>query len=119
MNRRRVARRVALCPSTRIALGQAEIARSLATKVWRYTLPSVFGRAETGRPWVAELAGGERRSVERSGHGHTKAGVWLSALEGTRRRVVWHRPLVATLLITHSLVTKEKKKRTRALHDGS
>lgn len=110
MNRRRIARRVALPRPTRTALEQAEIVPSSATKVWRYVAPSLtVGCSRMDQSSVVQLGGVERRSVTSSGHGLSNAGVWLSTLEGACRRVVWLRSPAATLLITHSLVTKRKK----------
>lgn len=109
MNRRRVARRVALPRPARITAMQAETLPSLATKVWRYALPSLSAGGRAGRLSLVGLVGVERRSVMPPGHGLSSAGVRLLASEGTCRRVVWLSLPAATLLITPSLVTKRKK----------
>ena len=110
MDRRRIARRVVLPRPARMTAMQAETLPSLATKVWRSTLPSLSAGGRTGRLSLVGLIGVEQKSVTPSGHRLSKAGVRLSALEGACRRVVWLRLPAATLLITHSLVTKRKKK---------
>ena len=109
MGRRRTARRVALSSLALTAREQAEIVPSLVTKVWRYMLPSLPGGGRAGRLSLVGPGGIEQRSVARSGHGLSNAGVRLSTPEGACRRVVWLRSPAATLLITHSLVTKRKK----------
>lgn len=110
MNKRRIARRIVLPKPTHTAREQAEIVPSLVTKVWRSALPSLSAGGRSGQSPMVELVGIERRSVTPPGRRLSYAGVRLSAPEGACRRVVWLRLPAATLLITHSLVTKRKKK---------
>lgn len=104
----RVARRVALMMLRQNTRAEAGNGQSLATKVLHCSFPSFSFGVSGGAGCL--IVGDRWRSVsERRCYDWLGAGVWLSDSEGTCRRVAWLKLPAATLLITHSLVTKRKK----------
>ena len=104
----RLARRIALMALRQNTCADAGNGHSLATKVLHCSFSSFSLGTRGGVDWC--IVDGRWRLVsERHCYSRRGAGVQLLRREGTTRRVALPKVPAATLVVTHSLVTKRKK----------
>jgi hypothetical protein len=114
MNRRRIARRIASMIWRQNASADAVNVRTLATKVFHWSLQS-FWLSGRGGSWL--VVGVEQQAIiGRWEREWSPAGVWQLPPRSAARRVASKVPVVPTPSTTPSLVTKKGKDRMK--HDG-